>query len=964
MWKKSLLTLIFASLLAVVLFITVPTEAKASTNGHTQAEAVQWARDQIGIEYGQCVQLVYSYYVYLGQPSPGGHAYSFMWNDAHMPSGWSEASYPEPGDIAVWDAYAYINPYWQGDEWGHVEIVTDVYGDGTFRSVSSNLMTDYYDPKVYYTDHSRRPINYVSRFIRPDFGPTTCELDVNGYYNGQAQAGLGDYATVDVKINGNVVATNVNDFCTSYNRGASYEITNLKVADGASFDGYSTVARAGHVSGGRTGTLNSHTDVRLIFHTVDAAGFVSSHNPAATAAYNGHSYYFYNTPVTWYEAKLVCEQLGGHLVTITNADENAFVKGLIGDSACWIGATDKDKEGTWKWVSGETFSYSKWYGSSYGGTEPNNDSASLEGAENYAHIRQNSDTWNDNSGCFQCSFVCEIDKAYTISYNANGGPSAPSNQTKIHGVSLKLSSIIPEQAGYEFLSWNTKADGSGTSYAPGANYGTNASMTLYAIWESLTYTISYDANGGTGAPQERTVEGGGTITLPTDVPTREGHDFLGWDPDPDAKVATYLPGGNYPGGQATLYAIWEIQHLNVIFSSEGEKIDDRVVDYGNALGELLELQREGYFFKGWYDGNTKVTASTIVTSSLSLVARWSEPAKMVLPAAITTVENEAFYGVDTNVFVIPSGVTTIGSKAFANNPGLYSVFIYANNVTLAPDAFANCPNLTIYGHEDSQIHYYAVAKNIPFVPLTNGTSDWVPYSEMPVGATIVEEKWGYDHVTTETTTSTEPTMDGWTEDSTKRRWEQTETGVNKYVDFSGIDFLDSHALYGKYNNKMTNQEDATTKTEITGQSSNAGYIYYHWTLEGRYPQDAINAGHAINVDVFYHRGHGDIDMDYTLFHAFEVDSILSPVDGATRSNDHVDLTGEGIYSTCYTSAEYNLAQYVSYWWYITEIRQQPYTKYQRIFTFTRQTTEPMESTTPVVEGDDITNVKHYVKYGF
>ncbi len=553
---------------------------------------------------------------------------------------------------------------------------------------------------------------------------------------------------------------------------------------------------------------------------------------------------------------------------------------------------------------------------------------------------------------------------HTVRFDANEGSNPPTNQTKVYGTVLKLTTSIPVRNGYEFVEWNTKADGNGTSYAPGGNYDADADVTLYAIWNSLTYTITYDANGGSGAPDPQTVSDGGATTLSSTIPTRLGYDLQGWDPDPDAEVATYQAGGSYPGGEATLYAIWEIQHFNITFNSDGAgAIQSRTVDYGNVLGELPEPQREGYFFKGWYNGSTKVTASTVVTSSMLLTAHWSEPTKMILPSAITTIESEAFYGVDTNVFVIPSGVTTIGSKAFAENPSLYSIIIYADNVTPAADAFVNCPNLTIYGHEDSQIHYYAVTKKIPFVALTNGSSDWVPYSEMPIGATIAEEKWGYDHIITETTTSTEPTMEGWTEDSTKRRWEQTETGVNRYVDFGGIDFLDSHALYSKYSNKMTNQEDATTKTEITQQSSNVGYIYYHWTLDGEWPQKAAEAGHAINVYVERTRGANPDGYTYTLFHAFEVDSILNPVYGATNSNSEADLRGDGIYSTCYVGA-HNLAQYVSYWWYIAEIRQQPYTKYQRIFTFTRQTTEPMESTAPVVEGDDIANVQHYVKYGF
>lgn len=71
---------------------------------------------------------------------------------------------------------------------------------------------------------------------------------------------------------------------------------------------------------------------------------------------------------------------------------------------------------------------------------------------------------------------------YTISYNANGGSGAPSSQTKDGGIDLTLSSTVPTRSGYAFAGWNTKADGSGTTYASGATFTGNANTTLYAQW--------------------------------------------------------------------------------------------------------------------------------------------------------------------------------------------------------------------------------------------------------------------------------------------------------------------------------------------------------------------------------------------------------------------------------------------------------------------------------------------------
>ena len=71
---------------------------------------------------------------------------------------------------------------------------------------------------------------------------------------------------------------------------------------------------------------------------------------------------------------------------------------------------------------------------------------------------------------------------YTISYNANGGSSAPSSQTKDGGIDLTLSNTVPTRTGFAFAGWNTEANGSGTHYAGGATFTGNANTTLYAQW--------------------------------------------------------------------------------------------------------------------------------------------------------------------------------------------------------------------------------------------------------------------------------------------------------------------------------------------------------------------------------------------------------------------------------------------------------------------------------------------------
>lgn len=80
---------------------------------------------------------------------------------------------------------------------------------------------------------------------------------------------------------------------------------------------------------------------------------------------------------------------------------------------------------------------------------------------------------------------------YTVEYDRNAINSItnmPSDQTKTHGTTLKLSTAVPVRANYTFLGWNTKADGSGTLYSPGDNFATNGTVNgqklkLYAQWK-------------------------------------------------------------------------------------------------------------------------------------------------------------------------------------------------------------------------------------------------------------------------------------------------------------------------------------------------------------------------------------------------------------------------------------------------------------------------------------------------
>lgn len=172
--------------------------------------------------------------------------------------------------------------------------------------------------------------------------------------------------------------------------------------------------------------------------------------------------------------------------------------------------------------------------------------------------------WQSNEGTKQTkketksgSITVSAKKSYSVKYNANGGKGAPSSQTKWHGTTLKLSSTKPTRTGYTFKGWATSSGG-GVSYAAGASYTANASVTLYAVWQAKTYTVSYNANGGNGAPSSQTKTHGVSLTLSSTKPTRTNYGFAGWATSSSSTSVVYTAGSSYTANASvTLYAVWE-----------------------------------------------------------------------------------------------------------------------------------------------------------------------------------------------------------------------------------------------------------------------------------------------------------------------------------------------------------------------------------------------------------------------
>lgn len=155
---------------------------------------------------------------------------------------------------------------------------------------------------------------------------------------------------------------------------------------------------------------------------------------------------------------------------------------------------------------------------------------------------------------------------YTVVYNANGGSGTMSSSTHTYDTEKALTTNTFTRTGYTFAGWNTKADGSGTSYAEKASVKNLVStdgetVTLYAKWTPINYTITLDEDGGNALNDISYNVETTTFTLP--IPTKEGYDFTGWTGSNGTipqKTVTISKGTT---GNKSYTANWKIKTFNI-----------------------------------------------------------------------------------------------------------------------------------------------------------------------------------------------------------------------------------------------------------------------------------------------------------------------------------------------------------------------------------------------------------------
>ncbi len=242
-------------------------------------------------------------------------------------------------------------------------------------------------------------------------------------------------------------------------------------------------------------------------------------------------------------------------------------------------------------------------------------------------------TWNEVSAPAVTYTV-----TYALGEHAAQGAEVPAAQTVNEGESVTLPAAPAAAAGYAFSGWYVGSDPlTGETYTPAA------SVTVTAQFAPITYTVEFNANGGSGdgmASMTFTYDAEQALTANTF--TRTGYTFAGWTTNSEGTQAEYTDGQSVSNLTAeanatvTLYAVWTTNAYTVKFNANGGQgtMADQTFAYGTSQALTANtFTRTGYTFAGWTtnsegtqaeytDGQSVSNLTTQANATVTLYAVW------------------------------------------------------------------------------------------------------------------------------------------------------------------------------------------------------------------------------------------------------------------------------------------------------------------------------------------------------
>lgn len=299
---------------------------------------------------------------------------------------------------------------------------------------------------------------------------------------------------------------------------------------------------------------------------------------------------------------------------------------------------------------------------------------------------------------------------YTIAYNANGGSGAPASHNKTHGTALALSTTVPTWTGHTFLGWGTSANATAATYQPGDMYSTDAGITLYAVWQIDTFTVTLpNGTGYTAMPaadSSSPVDYGGNFTFTVTV-----------DPEyavtkPTVKVGNTDVTNSLSGSNPYTYTINNITADQVVSvqvtrnpvytvtfqytlpgSGTATVYQTQQVEHNAKATQPAPPSVEGYTFGGWYSDTGCSTAfnfSTAITGATTVYGKMTAiTPKVTYPASGTgwTLSDVKLSGIGTAV----ASNSTVAYKSSIEFTVTISTGYDATNLAVAANGLALAP---------------------------------------------------------------------------------------------------------------------------------------------------------------------------------------------------------------------------------------------------------------------------------
>lgn len=302
--------------------------------------------------------------------------------------------------------------------------------------------------------------------------------------------------------------------------------------------------------------------------------------------------------------------------------------------------------------------------------------------------------------------------------------------------------------------------------------GTSRSDVRISVPPLPSHTVSYNANGGSGAPGSQTKWWGEFLTLSNTRPTRANHTFLGWATSANGAVA-YQPGGRYGAdNDNTLYAVWKLatqpptiqsftaQRVNEAgdMSESGTRVKlyvtwkcDTSGDSANTVQSVTIAVQDGGTWK-----DTQVTASgatgtgTVTLTGLSADASWRFRAtvrdKYGTVNTYTTVGPQRFLldfsaggrGIGIGVGAPAEGVAINGNPVTVN--GCRMPRIYTGSKVITPTASSNRHTL-FTAEEWASITGTDIADGHPTVLVSNGDINTLNVAVTGAGYSNSDKRW-------------------------------------------------------------------------------------------------------------------------------------------------------------------------------------------------------------------------------